>query len=146
MDKELLIDICDRIRAQVEEYKQVDIDFGQLSSNQRAPIAYPCCLVDCSYNQCSDITEQNQQVVASIIIRMVFNPVSLPSHSGALKRNDALADYDVMKKTHQALQGWDNNGAFDPLTRNNAVVEKRGDGVRVFRATYTAQFVDDFTV
>lgn len=146
MDKELLMDICDHIKAQVTEFKQVDIDFGQLTSQQRAPVAFPCCLVDCSYNQCTDITDKNQQVAASVIIRMVFNQANLPTHSGAQKRTDALSDYDIMKKTHLALQGWDNSGSFDPLTRVNAVVEKRGDGMRVFRVTYMAQFVDDFTV
>ena len=143
MDKQLLLDICDRI-ATLQELKFVDIDFGQLTGSQRPAVAFPCCLVDTSYNNCLDIAGLNQQVSASVVIRVAFQAMAGSTHSKSAFRNDALKSYDILKLIHQKLQSWDNNGSFDPLTRATAVTEKRGDDIRVFKITYTTSFIDEF--
>lgn len=143
MDRQLLMDICDKIDQDVTDIKYTDIDFGQLSTQARPAVAFPCCLVDTTYGKCEDATGEDQQVTATISVRLAFLAFGV-THAGSTDRTAALTAFDTIKKVHKALQGWDNDGAFDPLTRMSATTEKRNDGLRVFRITYQASFIDKF--
>ncbi len=144
MDKELLIEVCDRIHTQVEDFKQVDIDWGQLSAQGRPPVASPVCLVDTAYMACEDTDGNNQKVTATITLRMAFNSTNRPTHAEVSDRDIALGEFDIIRKVHIALQGWDNTGAFDPLTRVSAQCEKRADSMRIYRVVYRTSFIDEF--
>lgn len=145
MDKKLIMDICDRIATEVTALKTVDIDFGQLSSADRPGVAFPCCLVDISYSNCSDTVGQNQTVRASITIRMAYQAYGKTGVDSP-NRADALKALDTVKVIHAALQGWDNEQSFDPISRTGSSTEKRGDGLRVYRLTYETSFIDDFNI
>lgn len=143
MDRQLLMDICDKIDTDVIEIKYTDIDFGQLSAQARPGVAFPCVLVDTSYTKCEDATGKDQQVTATISVRVAFQAFGV-THTGSLDRSAALAAFETLRKVHKALQGWDNSGDFDPMTRTSSTTEKRSDGLRVFRLTYQASFIDQF--
>ena len=145
MDKQLIMDICDKLDTDVPALKTIDIDFGQLTPADRPGVAFPCCLVDVAYGGCKDTDGQSQQVTATITLRIAHNAFGKTSTKSP-QRSEALAAMDMIRNIHASLQGWDNNGSFDPLTRTSAAPEKRSDGLRVFRITYQAQFIDSFDI
>lgn len=145
MDKQLIMDICDKLDTDIPALRTIDIDFGQLTPSDRPGLALPCCLVDVAYGGCKDTEGQNQQVTATITLRIASNAFG-KTGTKSPQRSEALASMDMMRDIHMSLQGWDNNGCFDPLTRISAAPEKRSDGLRVFRITYQAQFVDSFDI
>ena len=53
MEKELFIALCDQLKNKVPELRWIDSDQGQLNVSERPPVAFPCCLVEMSYPQCT---------------------------------------------------------------------------------------------
>mgnify|MGYP002467735714 CR=1 FL=1 len=62
MEKELFIALCDQLKNKVPELRWIDSDQGQLNVSERPPVAFPCCLVEMSYPQCTTHMAGKQRV------------------------------------------------------------------------------------
>lgn len=142
MNKQIFIDICDRIENEVPEFRWIDWDEGQLDmQSERPSLAFPACLVDIIYPSCDDLTNTEQLVKANIILRVAFMPTGATNQKSPV-RTSALATFDTIDKLHTKLQGWHNAGAFAPLSRTGATRERRKDGIKVYRISYQTTFED----
>lgn len=142
MNKQIFIDICDRIEAEVPELKWIDLDTGDIDiQTERHPVAFPACLIDINYPSCEDQADNKQLVRANIIIRLAFQPQGATNNKSPV-RAQALEIFDMVEKVHGALQGWHNAGTFSTLTRVSAAGERRRDGFKVYRLLYQTTFID----
>lgn len=142
MNKQIFIDICDRIEAEVPELKWIDLDNGDIDmQSERPPVAFPACFVDINYQNCEDQTSTEQLVNATVIIRVAFQPRGATNTKSPV-RTLSLSILDVVEKVHGALQGWHNAGTFSTLTRVSAAGERRRDGFKVYRLLYQTTFID----
>ncbi len=141
MNKELFTGICDYLTNAIPELLWIDEETGQLEAEDRPSVAFPCCLIDIQYPECSSGLAGAQRIRAQIQIRLAFN-CCVPANSSVPKaiREKALSRLDVVEKTHKALQWWSMNRSINPLKRINASPERRTDGIKVYSMTYETQF------
>ena len=105
---QLIIDICDHLKASVPELKWIDQDFGQLELfDDRPAVAFPCALIDFQSANYSNLAELAQQGDLTVLVRLGFTPFS-SSHAAAplSVRKKALEYYQIEQKVYIALQGW----------------------------------------
>lgn len=142
MNKQIFIDICDRIESEVPELRWIDLDTGDIDiQTERPAVAFPACLIDINYPSCEDQADNEQLVRANIIIRLAFQPQGATNNKSPV-RAYVLEIFDMVEKVHAALQGWHNTGAFSTLSRISAFGERRRDGLKVYRLQYQTTFID----
>lgn len=73
MEKELFIALCDQLKNKVPELRWIDSDQGQLNVSERPPVAFPCCLVEMSYPQCTTHMAGKQRVRVRFQLQVAFN-------------------------------------------------------------------------
>ena len=146
MDKQIYFSISARLHTQVADLKWIDYDWGQLNDEQPA-VAYPCALIDIAYSDCKNLAAQagdlDQMVTATITIKLAFKPsgnsqVTAP----ATDRVVALAPLDTINDLHTALQGWNGNNTFGPLSRRRAMATPRRDKLKVYTIVYETTFIN----
>lgn len=142
MNKEITLEIFDRLKTEVPELRWIDLECGQLDNNEtRAAVAFPACLVDIAYPGCEDVSRFAQNVTATVTLRLAFKPGGATSHRSPVQQ-DGLNALVTVEKTHTALQGW-GTAALSDFSRRSAQPEKRRDGLRVFRIAYETSFRED---
>lgn len=143
MDKTIIIALMERIRAQVPEIRWIDLDMGQLQVAERPPIAYPACLLDMEYTACNQLNREDQQVTVSIRLSIIADGIGT-THAGTPTyiRDKALSVMDVLQRLHNALQWWDNDRMWMPITRSSVRPERRSDGLKVYNAVYQLRYID----
>lgn len=143
MNKELFIDVSDYLNTEVSALNWIDYDAGQLDTNKPA-VAFPCCLIDITYPQCTDNDNEQQQVVnAEISLRVAFAPTAPTNTATPVNiRAAALSIFDTIEKIHKAMQSWSDSYKVTPCSRSNAQREKRSDGLPVYRIPYRTTFID----
>ena len=141
MNKQLFTDLCDLL-ATLEGLRWVDWDDGQLDTlDARQPIALPSCMVDINLPACDMVDDTTQIVTGTVTLRFVFARTGATNHLSPV-RADALETFDLMQAAHVLLQGWTNNYTHSPLQRTRAEREKRRDGLKVYRVTYSTTWYD----
>ena len=146
MDKDFFIAIADRLRATVPTLRWIEMEEGQLSSSDRAAVAFPCALIDIAYADCQTLGASfgSQRVKATVTVRVAFQrlvPTALTSPSEI--RSHALSYLDTLQAIHRkALQWWNGNELFNPLQRRSCLPEKRGGDLKVYVMTYETEFSD----
>lgn len=138
---QLYLSLQKRILEQVPEIKYVALDIGQLDWYEIRPaVSWPCILIDFTEAAFSNLSQNVQWVDGAVLFRMGFSPFSnanslVPDISMA----KALEFFEIENKVYKALQGWTPVILIDdepveiaqPLSRINAVTEKRSDPFRV---------------
>ncbi len=144
MNKELFIAICDRLGREVPGLRWIDADMGQLGvSNKRAPVAFPCCLVDMQYPRCDNHTAGRQRVHVQFTLRVAFMGCGSTSAAAPESvREQALQSLDTLERIHAALQWWNYDRHINPMQRVSVTPEKRSDGLKVYTMIYESAFMD----
>ena len=105
MEKELFIALCDQLKNKVPELRWIDSDQGQLNVSERPPVAFPCCLVEMSYPQCTTHMAGKQRVRVRFQLQVAFNVWGTANASAPQEsREKALQQYDTLQNIHKALQ------------------------------------------
>lgn len=142
MDKKLVVDLFGQLKT-VAALKWIDIDFGQLNTPERPAVAFPCALIDVAYPACEDSDGNLQLVTATITLRVAFNDFTGRTGADSPTLNDTLSLFDTLNVIHCAMQSWTDAGYINPLSRQNAQVEKRNDGIKVYRIVYQTTFAEE---
>lgn len=143
MKKEIFIAVCDYLKEEVPELKWIDAEDGQLSTNERPPVAFPCCLIDMAYSACNTLTGAKQQVTVQLQLRVAFmSDGSTNTAAPLMVREHALKRMDILEKIHRALQWWTNGRMFMPMRRIRVTSERRADGIKVYNMLYQMEFLD----
>jgi len=136
----LLIDIQERLIAEVAALKYVDEDWGQLDSSN-FPFQWPCALIDC-FNADYSNTGSNMQL-GLVTIRLRVADIKLSNGSTSEEqKNSSLSFYVLLKAIFKALQGWAAHDHYSRLIRVNEKRTKRDDGVREHEMYFTCQIKD----
>lgn len=103
MEKELFIALCDQLKNKVPELRWIDSDQGQLNVSERPPVAFPCCLVEMSYPQCTTHMAGKQRVRVRFQLQVAFNVWGTANASAPQEsREKALQQYDTAEYTQGA--------------------------------------------
>lgn len=123
--------------------KYVDLDKGQLESEERPALQFPCVLIKIEYPQTRDIVAKQQKVQARLSLRIAFNFTNNRTGSNATEevRAESLSYFDTIEEIHQAFQAYFGNG-FSRFSRLNLQEERRNDGLKVVSLPYATSFVD----
>lgn len=141
MNKQIFLDIANRLEDKVATLRWIDWDSGQIDlQTQRPAVAFPACLIDMAYPEIMNTGRYKQTVTANITLRLVFMPQGDTHHKSTV-RDDALEVFDVIETIHDALQGWGNTALSD-LERISAQAERRRDGLKVYRVVYQTSFTE----
>lgn len=142
--KNAFLQLCDRIATQVPEIQWTDLDSGQFETPGGLPsVDFPVVLIDFSYPSTGDITSTSQQVDISIAVRVGFpaNATSPNAPTPEEIRQASLGQLGLIDKLHAALQGWETD-SLSPLSRASTHLEKRTDGLKVYKIEYLSASED----
>lgn len=114
--KQIILDIQDKLVAEVEELKYVDKNWGQLEYDQ-PPVKFPCVLIDIENVNYTQIGAGCQQAEAIITITICGLQL-VRSSALAPNRENSFETLDILDKIFQALQNFSPNNAT-PLMRTN---------------------------
>lgn len=141
--KTIYSDIITRLKAKVPELRWIDLDYGQLESPERPAVAFPSALITIDIPQADDITDNIQDCVANITIRLAFdNPGRTAAATPTKELNRALTPYDTAGNVYAALQGW-HTAHFDPLSRRSQRKENNRYGLFVYSLQFQTRFFDE---
>lgn len=142
MQKWIFTDILERIVG-ISEIRWVDVQEGQLNTNERPPVAFPCCLVDITYPVCKTLSGGKQQVSVQISLQVAFQCFGQTNTKApAQVRDRALERLDILDKLHRHLHWWNDNTKLIPLMRKRITTERRSDGLKVYTMVYETGFFD----
>ena len=130
MEKELFIALCDQLKNKVPELRWIDSDQGQLNVSERPPVAFPCCLVEMSYPQCTTHMAGKQRVRVRFQLQVAFNVWGTANASAPQEsREKALQQYDTLQNIHKALQWWSFGRKINPTSRVSVLTENRSNAL-----------------
>lgn len=104
MKKEYLSDLLELLETEVPELRWIDADEGQLDyyTDERPPVAWPCCLVELSMPDTRDLSSMGtvpQRCTLRTVLTIAFNDcASLNTHTPGSVRETALKRFDLLEK------------------------------------------------
>lgn len=127
----------------VPTLKWIDMDFGQLDSEQRPPVAFPCALVSIDLPDINDLGNKVQKAKARINIKMAFDYAGETSIKTAPDyRTRALAYYGTVKDVYKKLHGARLESTA-PLKRITQMEYARPDRIKIVEMPFDTVFVDE---
>lgn len=134
--------VLQRIEEKVPAIKWIDLDCGQLETNERPPVAFPCALVGIAITEANSITDTLQECKARISIRLAFDHIGrTANNTPTIEREKSLQIYDVIAEVYKALQGF-YTPHFDSLHRTRQDKEKSRHGYFQYRIDFVCEFED----
>ena len=141
--EEVIIAIQERLSAEVEALKYIDMDWNQLQQ-ERPPVQWPCALIDFDRIDFATVKDGVQRAEAEVVIT-VANLRIVNSSAKAPNRLRAYDTLRLMAAIHQAIDGFDGDGRFRPL-RRTALRKVYGDKqAEIYTLTYRTVFTDEST-
>ena len=139
MNKEIYIALRRHLSDEVPALRFIDWDSGQLNINtERPPIDYPACLIDINLTSCRDLTDREQLVTASIVLKLIFRPNGETGNLAPKRTSEkALECFDIIESVQDAMQGCDLEGTVSAISRASAYKTVRRDRLQVYTITYT---------
>ena len=143
--KETLLNIQNKLEA-IPGINYVDEDWGQLDDyGPHPPVKWPCCLIDFSGAQFSDIgtdksaTPQNRQE-ATGSITLIFANLRTTNTSGKApigQKDVAWLLSGLMEEAHKVIHGFKPGTNTGALMRTSFRRVKRDDGIQQYQVIYT---------
>ena len=148
MKKKYLSDLLDLLKNEVPELRWTDADEGQLDfyTDDRPPVAWPCCLVELSMPDTRDLSAMGgvpQRCTLRAVLTVAFNDcASLNTRTPKHVRDTALRRFDLLEKIRQAVHGRWFDYFQQPYMRRSCVPQKREDGLKVYEMVFEAAVID----
>ena len=108
----LILDIEDRLKAQVPELQTVDENYGQLSKmfeegedSDTYPVLSPAVLIDVQQVSWSNLARASQQGAVSVVVTLAIDCYD-DTHLEQEQRQKIAERMALAKSVHWALQGW----------------------------------------
>jgi hypothetical protein len=143
--KELYEAIVTQLEAEIPELKMIDFEMGQLdvlALDIRPSVKFPCALIDISYSQCEDESEDTQQVTARVNIRLAFEcPLPTDNLASDARRTAALAIFSTVDLIYKNLQGFD-TAEFSAFSRKSQTPDNRYAGIKIINMVFETTFED----
>lgn len=134
--------IIARLQAEVPALKWIDMNMGQLDTNERPAVMLPCAMISIKIPSAKSITDTLQDCKGQITILLGFDNLDRTSaNAPEAVRNAGLAVYDVIADVYAALQGWGTEH-FDSLSRTSQGDGTSKNGVFRYPINFEVQFED----
>jgi len=141
--KTIYLAVMAQLKAEVPAIKWIDLDTGQLDSQSRPSVAFPCALISIGVVPKRSLTDTIQDCTANITVRLAWeNSGQTSSITPNAVLNQSLAVYDTIADVYKALQGF-STANFDSLNRRRQDREKSRHGLFQYRFDFSAEFEDD---
>lgn len=126
----------------IHELNWIDMDSGQLSSTERAPIALPAALLEISLPECRNFADLTQFCVARINVKLIFEKKTIKTSANTPTEtlNKSLETYDIISKVYATLQGFETDD-FSALHRTSQGPEINVSYF-VYRMSFDCEFED----
>lgn len=132
-----------RLKEKVPALRWIDFDTGQLESQERPPVAFPCALLSISINNARDITDTVQDCSGRVKIRLAFDrQMKIDSATPKAQLAIALNPYDTIADVYAALQGFGTEN-FDLLSRTRQDKENSRNGLFIYFIEFAVSFEDE---
>jgi hypothetical protein len=139
----IFLAVQQHIQTSVSGINYIDQDLGQLKSNVRPPVSWPCVLIDFEDFGFDNMGENVQTAKGNVVLRLGFAPYSNSSQvTPSPYIQQAIGYYDIEWSLHLAMQGWSPGDDFGRLIRTGATTQKRTDNYRVRELRYSIAFED----
>lgn len=148
MKKEYMSDLLELLETEVPELRWIDADEGQLDyyTDERPPVAWPCCLVEFSMPDTRDLSSMGtvpQRCTLRAVLTIAFNDcASLNTRTPKSVRDTALKRFDLLEKIKQTIHGRWLDHFQQPYMRRSCVPLKREDGLKVYEMTFEAAVIE----
>lgn len=138
---QIFLEVTDLL-SEIPALKWIDMDFGQLDSEQRPAVAFPCALVSIDLPDTNDLGNKVQKPKVLINIKLAFdytgetNVKTAPNY-----RARALSYYGIVKSVYVKLQGQRVGTA--PLKRKSQMEYARPDRIKILDMPFETVFLDE---
>ena len=143
----IFLAILQQVQTAVPAITYIDQDLGQLKTNVRPPVSWPCMLIDFEDFTFINMGGNVQLAGGTIVLRLGFAPYS---GSGTATPppylEQAISYYDIEWDLHKAMQGWSPGDDYGHLCRTGVVTQRRTDNYRVRELRYSIAFQDYSTL
>lgn len=145
--KEILQTLQNRI-AEITQIRYIDENWGQLAYyDNTMPVQFPCCLIDVSNVQYSNVgrdvrqTPQQRQIgraeIKFTLANLKLTNTSLRAPQN--QKNDAWVIWELLEELHKKLHYFSPQGNVSPLIRISTQKMMRDDGVQEYEITYACE-------
>ena len=142
----LLQAIQNRLAETVADLNYVDENWGQLDLyGNEIPVKWPCALISLNSAVFSNIgTDVKAKPInrqeGTATVELAFAKLKLTNSSfkaPAAQKQKAWEIWDIIKKAHEVLHGWNPEPGTGKLIRTGISQVRRDDGVQEIRVIYT---------
>lgn len=124
----------------------VDLNFGQLESETRPAVHFPCALISIDLPQTEDLGQKLQKCKCTIGIRLGFDfKGSTSAKAPAPVLAKALDYYRITREVYKAIQGYSQPG-LSRLKRISQLEMTRPDQIKILDMTFYCEFHDNSAV
>ena len=130
--------------ATVAAIKWVDMDKGQTDNIElRAALKFPAALIKISFPGAEELGGGNQQVKATVQVRLVFDAVNgrTSANTPDTPLNRSLEYLSIADDVYMALQAYE-TATYERFIRTAQEQENRSDGLAIVRLTFSTEFGD----
>lgn len=143
--EDLFILIQDKLKV-LPDIAWVDLNFGQLESETRPAVQFPCALISIDLPRTEDLGQKLQKCQCTIGIRLGFDfKGSASAKAPEPVRNKALDYYRITREVYKALQGYSQTG-LSRLKRTSQLEMARPDQIKIVDMTFYCEFHDSSAV
>jgi len=130
--------------ATVPALKWIDMDKGQTDNAElRVALKFPSALIKISFPNPEELGGGNQQVKATVQIRLVFDSVNARTSKNTpdTPLNRSLEYLSTADEVYMALQAYE-TPTYERFIRTSQEQENRSDGMAIVRLIFTTEFGD----
>lgn len=137
--RQILIDIQNRLQAEVPALRYIDEDWGQLEYPQ-PPVQWPCALIDIDGFNYQQLGELEQRGEGNIYIRIADLRLSNTSgQAPEYQKQKSVELFQTLAAVHKALHGF-TAGSYSAMIRQSLVRVRRNDTTREYRFTFRTAY------
>lgn len=124
-------------------FSWIDLDRGQLNSQQRPPVNFPCCLIRPSLSG-SDINDEEQLCILRIELKIAFDDLTLQTDftTAEAALQSSLSRLDLIDHVHGRMQGYYTE-RIGPCSRVSQNPQEYLSGVSGWNMVYESTFTEE---
>ncbi len=147
MDKLIYNEIKALLKAEVPELNWIDLDCGQLDTQQRPAVALPCLLVATNINNTETLFQDGssyaQNCNTSVTITLGFEPLGVTNTAAPEDVvSKSLQPYDIIDKVQKKLQGLETMN-IEPLIRTSQGKKNSRNGLFQYQIKFATTVFDE---
>lgn len=147
MDRLIYEKIVEVLQEKAPELRWIDLDMGQLDTNKRPAVAFPCLLVTTAINGTTthyqETDSYGQTCNVSITITIAFDAMGATNAAApASVIDNSLNVYNTIDRVQKTLQGIETS-TMEPMVRTSQGKRKSRNGLFIYEIKYNTTILDE---